>query len=449
MKNDATSGFLDDFIKNSSGNTKTAFIYKKACTYKKVSFEDFLQDIYRMNAYLEKNLSGNNILIFSYPYSYLFYVGIFSCVFLGKNIVIIDSFGDREKLRHMLNSAQVSDILTDNFTSKLGFLIPGKIHKIKMDFVEFCDAKLKQAGTKCNSNSLESASVGSEKNASIITFTSGTTGLPKMIQRNLDFLASQIELIKNNVAIFDEDLTYGLLPMYTLLSILMNHTVLVSKKINDCNKFRVSMILAPIKKVQKIKKPLPSVKRVFLGGAILYQRETDAILKKFPQADITYVYGASEGAIIYKTSLASYEKNPFTFDSRSKGIDVQILNPDKNGVGEIQISGKTVIGENHTHCTGDFGKIADGKLIIVGRKKYSCSEKGFYNYQADQTLRKNNPKIKNGFSFYYKNQIHLVYTGKITLFQKDVIYHRLRKLPYDLKHKTKLDYGKVILQLQL
>lgn len=425
------SNFLSEFVNKAKDNPKTAFICKRGQSNLKVSFKEFLSDVYQMNNYLSKNLMGDRVLIFSYPYSYLFFVGIFSCVFLGKDIVIVDSFGDRDKLKSMLDSAHVTDVLTDKFTSFLSFLIPGKRNKLnltsfkKYDSYEFlCDS------------------------ASIITFTSGTTGTPKMIKRNLDFLASQIQLIQNNVKIFDEDLTYGLLPMYTLFSVLMLHTSLVSRKINDCQKFNVSMLLAPIKKIQKIKNPIHSVQRVFLGGAILYKKETEEILSKFPNAEITYVYGASEGAIIYKTKLLDYKNSLFTFNSRSNGIDVEILNPDSNGIGEILIKGDTVIGENHQHNTGDYGKLVEGKLIIVGRKKYSCSEISFYNYEFDENLRKDNPEIKNGFSFYYKNQIHVVYQGKITSPQKNVIYHPFKKLPFDLKHKTKLDYGKVILILQ-
>ena len=128
MKNN----LVDDFIKKAEGNTKTAFIYKKGRRSIKVSFDEFLNDVFLMNEFLHKNTSGRNILIFSYPYSYLFFVSIFSCCFLGKNIVIIDSFGDRKKTKAMMAQAELSDILTDNFTAPLGFLLPGKIKKLNV-----------------------------------------------------------------------------------------------------------------------------------------------------------------------------------------------------------------------------------------------------------------------------------------------------------------------------
>lgn len=441
MKNN----FLKDFVERAQGNSKTAFIYKEGFGYRKSTFAEFLADVVRMYGYMKTQLKGDNVMIFSYPYSYYFYVGIFAAVFLGKNIVIVDSFSDKKKTRSMMEQAEVTDILTDGLTRWLTFLLPVKKPVVNL--------------TKFRSYGAEDCAAAEtpRENASIITFTSGTTGMPKLIRRNLDFLELQIQLIRDNADIRDDDVTYGLLPMYTLLSVLMNNTCLVSRDIKACEKFGVSMLLAPIKKVLQVKAPLRTIQRAFLGGAILYKKETETILEKLPAADITYVYGASEGAVIYKTILRSYNENPFTFDTKSKGIDVTILKPDANGVGEIQISGETVIGSaagnRKVHNTGDFGKIVDGKLVLLGRKKYSCSEVSFYNYQYDELLRKRNPKMTAGFSFYYEGKIHVAYCGMLqedfsrsseSFMPLEIVFHHFAKLPYDLKHKTKLDYGKVI-----
>lgn len=447
------SNFLTEFVEKAKDNSKTAFIYKDWLSYRKVSFSEFLSDVYRMNGYLKERLHGDNVLVFSYPYSYLFFVGIFSCVFLGKNIVIVDSFRDKKKTRSMMEQAQVTDILTDGRTRFLTFLLPGRTPQINL--VKFNGKQESIAGNVDIAGRVEPP----KNSSSIITFTSGTTGMPKAIKRPLDFLESQIKLIKDNADIRENDVVYGLLPMYTLLSVLMNNTCLVSRDMKACDQFGATMLLAPIKKVLEIDRPLRSIQRAFFGGAILYKKDAEAIAAKLPSAEITYVYGASEGAVIYKTQLRDYLKEPFTFYTKSKGIDVSIVNPDENGVGEIQIAGETVIGAAGAggvavHNTGDFGKLVDGKLILVGRKKYSCSAQSFYNYEYDEYLRKNNPQMKAGFSFFYEGRIHVAYTGVIVCSTSgancedgacnDVVYHRFAELPYDLKHKTKLDYGKVI-----
>ena len=435
MKNN----LIQEFIQKAKDNPKTAFICPQKAGAKKISFNEFLDDIFLMNSFLKENTRGNNILLFSYPYNYLFFVSIFSCFFLGKNIVIIDSFGDRKKTKLMMQSASLTDILTDNVTKNLGFLLPGKNKKLNVKNFK----KQAQKNPLKNRDELIKQITQASKTASITTFTSGTTGVPKKITRDLSFLQSQVNLIFNNMPALHDDLVYGLLPVYTLLAVFMNHTCLVTRKIKLCNKYNVSMMLVPIKKVQKIKQPLKTVKRTFLGGAILYKKEADFILQKLPSSQIVYVYGASEGAVIYKTELKDYAQNLFTFNVKSNGIDVEILNPDSEGVGEIVIKGETVIGENHTHNTGDYGKLQNQKLIILGRKKYSSSTLHFYNYEYDETLRSQNPHLKAAFSFFYNGKIHVAYQGKLKK-HPGIIYHHFFRLPYDQKHKTKLDYSKVI-----
>ena len=435
MKNN----LIQEFIQKAKDNPKTAFICPQKTGAKKISFNEFLDDIFLMNSFLKENTRGNNILLFSYPYNYLFFVSIFSCFFLGKNIVIIDSFGDRKKTKLMMQSASLTDILTDNVTKNLGFLLPGKNKKLNVKNFK----KQAQKNPLKNRSELIKQITQASKTASITTFTSGTTGVPKKITRDLSFLQSQVNLIFNNMQALHDDLVYGLLPVYTLLAVFMNHTCLVTRKIKLCNKYNVSMMLVPIKKVQKIKQPLKTIKRTFLGGAILYKKEADFILQKLPSSQIVYVYGASEGAVIYKTELKDYAQNLFTFNVKSNGIDVEILNPDSEGVGEIVIKGETVIGENHTHNTGDYGKLQNQKLIIVGRKKYSSSALHFYNYEYDETLRSQNPHLKVAFSFYLNGKIHVAYSGCLKK-EPGIIYHHFFRLPYDQKHKTKLDYAKVI-----
>ena len=45
-----------------------------------------------------------------------------------------------------------------------------------------------------------------------------------------------------------------------------------------------------------------------------------------------------------------------------KNIEVEYVNLDENGVGEIVVKGDTVISEDHIHFTGDLGRLIKGKL---------------------------------------------------------------------------------------
>nr|MCR5113073.1 hypothetical protein [Acholeplasmatales bacterium] len=48
------------------------------------------------------------------------------------------------------------------------------------------------------------------------------------------------------------------------------------------------------------------------------------------------------------------------------------------------------------------------------------------------------------FSFKYNDKIICVYNGQLINKNDNIKYIYLKNLPYDIKHKTKLDYGKTI-----
>ena len=110
---------INDFINNAKNNTKTALIFKRNCKWVKKSFKEFLTDIFKMNNLLKIKVKDDNILIFSYPYTYEFYVTAFSVILSGKNLVIIDSFKDKDKLKTMLSLSSTKTIICDRFTKFL------------------------------------------------------------------------------------------------------------------------------------------------------------------------------------------------------------------------------------------------------------------------------------------------------------------------------------------
>ncbi len=416
---------IDEFVLNNKNNHKTALIFKRNHKWIKKSFAEFLNDVFKMNNLINTEVEDDNILIFSYPYTYEFYVTAFSVILSGKNLVIIDSFKDRKIVKAMLNMSSTKTVICDHITKFISFVFPRNIKKINAN--------------KFNKYSpLESF----KDSGRVTTFTSGTTGMPKMILRDISFLFDQVEMVKTNIDFIENELLYALLPMYSIMSLFLGYSTIINKNPSAVSKFNPTALIATIKSIQTIKKPISSVRRAFIGGAILYSEESKRLQNNLPNADITYVYGASESAMIYKTTVRKYIENPFTFDEGIKGVEIEITNLDENGVGEIVVKGDTVISEDRIHFTGDLGRLFKGKLQIVGRKKYS--RLGFYNYLVDDDVLKANSKIKEAFSFAFNNQKYVVYTGVITKKMNEIIYKRVNKIPHDLKHKTKADYSRLI-----
>ncbi len=404
---------IDTFIEFADNNSKIAIIDKAH----RLSFNDFLTACEKMKSFfIQSDLTGKKAVIFLYPDSFLFYVSVFAGVMAGVTLVIPDSFRDRKRTEQLLRTAGAEYVLVDNLTSFFAFLIPG-LKKIRVN-------EYARENTVCKGTFP----------ASIITFTSGTTGTLKSITRTVDYLFRQEAFIRNNIEIEDNDVVFCGLPMYTVLSIYSGHTTIIGKT----PKNQADVFLTSIKAILKMKKPLP-VSKCFLGGAILYENEVSHIRSIVPKARIRYVYGATESALIYMTDLDTYEKHPFSFDTPVEGVSVRVQNPNKDGVGLIALQGDIVITDD-VHLTGDIGKIENGILSIYGREKYSILNAGLYNYLIDSEIRKNNKSVKAAFSFAADNKIHVVYEGKISKKNPDYIYHQQKKLKYDSKHRTKLDY---------
>ena len=83
---------------------------------------------------------------------------------------------------------------------------------------------------------------------------------------------------------------------------------------------------------------------------------------------------------------------------------------------------------------------------IVGRRKYSAP--GFYQYVTDERLLLSNPHVRKGFSFVHDGKCYFCYEGKLSVREPGIVYIKKRKLPMDPKHRTKLDYGKMVERIQ-
>lgn len=401
------------FIDNCKDNFNIAFIYKN----KKITYNKLYEDIFKMiSLFKEYNLKPNDkVLLFIIP-SYNFYLVMLASIYYGLNIIVIDSFKDKNKVNKQIDSVNVNMCFVDDKTNvikgilpKLKFINLSKYYKKDSIFINYVNYE----------------------NIVLTTFTSGTTSIPKVINRSIIDLEKQVNLLTHNIDFYDSKIVLCGLPIYMLLLLTLGKTCVIDNKLSN---IYYDTVLMPIEKILKNKKINNNVKYMFLGGAILYKKEVEKIKYLYPNAYVNYVYGSSEGLLIARTDLKDY--NDLTFNKFIKGIDVSIVD------NEIMISGDCLLTPNKTHLTGDLGVINDGCLKILGRKKYSNNE--YYNYVFDELILNENPYVKKGFSFWYNDNICFVYEGKLSVKEDNVKYYRFRKLPMDSKHKTKLDYISVM-----
>ena len=411
-----------------SRGQQAAFVYRG----RTITYNQLLSDIYRMMAlFKSKHLApGDKVLVLVLP-SYELYLLLFAGLCYGLNLVVMDSYRDKKRMQAVLQSQQIRWVFCTGLTALAKPLIGKKPDYIKIgQYVRFPDTP---------------QDLCPDPNATVLTtFTSGTTGEPKPICRSITDLHTQIRIVSNNIQIHGDDIVFSMLPIYTLFVIFSGMTCVIDSRIRpqQLKAQQVTAVLAPIAKLLQLSEPLSFVKRVSIGGAILYPRQIDTLLSLFPNAAINYVYGSSECVLMAKTDLCAFRQT-YAFQNGIDGIALSIVNADANGVGQVCVSGDVVLSDTKTQITNDLGFLDEYGLHIVGRRRFSAL--GRYNYRLDRRLLSTHPEIQKGFSFVRDGVTYFCYEGRLTSAKEpDVRYIRFRKLPMDAKHKTKLDYQKTI-----
>lgn len=420
---------INKFIKVCKDNRgKTAFV----CGKRRISFSQLLTDVLKTVSLFEERgvARGERVLLFVLP-SYEFYVLLFACIYYGVNVVVMDSYRDLGRVKRVMADNKIRRVFCTSLTRIAGLTLGSDVEMINISGYRRCIASGLPASTD-------------GKRVVLTTFTSGTTGTPKPIDRSIDDLARQIDVVSKNIKIDEGDVVFAALPIYVLFVVYSGLTCVISNRISKRKLERegVNAVLAPIAKLLLVKKSMPFVKKLFLGGAMLYEREVRFLRRIFPNAEQTYVYGASECVLMARGELADYLEHGFALKYRIDGVSLSVADLDSNGVGRIVAEGDVVLTEDRRFIGNDIGYFDEYGLHIVGRSRYSSAE--HYNYVEDNRLLSENPRVKKGFSFVYGEKIYFCYEGKMSKTYDGIICVRFLRLPMDPKHRTKLDYVKVI-----
>ena len=412
---------------------KCAFVNGK----QRITFNTLLKDVFRMvNLFKARGIPRDSKILLLVPPSYEFYVLLFACIYYGINVVVMDSYKNFERIKSAMSDGGIKLVFCNRLTRLAKFKFESDVKFINVsDYGRFSDA---------------AEPITADKGKIVLTtFTSGTTGTPKPINRSIESLEKQIDTVSKNIDVNGGDVVYASLPIYVLFVVYSGLTCVISKKIKKRELYRlgVNAILAPIARLLSLKDTFSFIKKLFLGGAMLYANEAEHLKATFPNADITYIYGASECVLMAKATLDDYLAHSFAIRHKIEGVELTIVEPDKSGVGRIKATGEVVLTEDNSFIGNDIGYFDEYGLHIVGRSRYSTAN--YYNYVEDNRMLKENPRVKKGFSFAYQGKRYFCYEGRLSNEYPTLTCIKLRKLPMDPKHKTKLDYIKLIKQINI
>ncbi len=261
----------------------------------------------------------------------------------------------------------------------------------------------------------------------MILFTSGTTNRPKAIPLTQTNLLHNWDALYARTPMTESDISYIFLPLNHVYAGVANflYTIISGMRIYLCSDrskmleemldvrptvvCTVPLILKRIYESadENIMEMLRNIRFLYCGGSF-----TDPKVKKYfidNNVQLLEAYGTTETSSVIalaKPGDKNIECNGVILD----GLDVRIIDPDPDGVGEIIVGGGSVssgyISRNDNYSdfdsegfyhTGDLGCIdGDGRLFLRGRKKrmiITANGKNIYADELEELILKN-PEIR-------------------------------------------------------
>lgn len=471
---------------------KLAIIHKK----EKITYGKLAQDVKDYAQYfLSKGIKkGDNVLIFV-PMTIELYKILSAIFYIGATAVFVDAWADKNRLNQALTIVPCSAFIAcpKAFILKL---MSKKIRDIKINIISGMIRK-PRTGIKIDQATPDTTA--------LITFTTGSTGLPKAAKRTHEFLLEQHYVLKKHLQPSENDVDLASLPVFVLHNLACGTTSVIpdfnpqkpaninpKKILNDIKNNGITTSVGSPRFYEKLAEfsEIRGLKKVFTGGAPVFPKSAKLFCEKFKDCDVEIVYGSTEAepiASISTKELLAFKGNVKDGLYVGKPIDdisIKIIKPSdspienfesmwlKAGeVGEICVEGKHVLKEYYNseeaqkfakihfqgqiwHRTGDAGYIDnDGNLFLMGRVKSRFEHNGqeVYVFPIENALLEIDG-IEIGTVLKINDKIIIAVETKIPQHKLEQELRNLKfefdelviaKIPRDPRHNSKIDYDKL------
>ena len=369
---------------------------------------------------------GNKIVVFV-PIGIEFYLILTAIFKMGLQAVFIDPYAGIEHINKCCEMISPDGIIGSGKTLLKGFFLKG-IRKIgkKINYIKMMEHSEKLSIYEKNKNQKKIQNEKIDGNTpALISFTSGSTGFPKIIMRTHEFLLGQHNVLEKNLKFEKETAVYSSFPIFLLSHMATGTTTFIPdlnwrkpvesdfgnivKQITENNIQNIILPPAIFENIGKFCKDekimLENVQKVYTGGAPVFYSLMKKIKEVFTNAKIIALYGASEAEPISVLNFEDITEEDIENMKNGDGLLAgKIVNeielkieelektPEKNKIlkdnniedfsalkGEILVKGENVVNgylnvekkpNEKWHRTGDMGYInKKGQLILLGRVK--------------------------------------------------------------------------------
>ena len=471
---------------------KLAIIHKK----EKITYGKLVKDVKIYAQYfLSKGIKkGDNVLIFV-PMTIELYKILSAIFYIGATAVFVDAWADKNRLDQALTIVPCKAFIAcpKAFVLKL---MSKRVREVGINLA-FPSPFLKGEGA-----GVRVTEPATPDTTALITFTTGSTGLPKAAKRTHEYLLEQHYILKKHLKPQENDVDLTSLPVFVLHNLACGTTSVIPdfnpqnpadinpKKIIKNN--GVTTSIGSPRFYEKLAEfgEIKGLNRIFTGGAPVFPKSAKFLQEKFVGCDVEIVYGSTEAEPI--ASISTSELLEFKGDVKDglyvgkpiDDINIKIIQPSddiidnfesmwlKTGeTGEICVEGKHVLKEYYNseraqkftkihyknqiwHRTGDAGYLdKDGNLFLMGRVKnrFKHNNKEIYVFPIENALLEIEG-VEIGTVLKINNKIIIVAETKISqqkleqeLKNRNFEFDKLviTKIPRDPRHNSKIDYDKL------
>lgn len=437
---------------------------------KRVTYSELLNNGLRFGGRLRREglKAGSYILIFV-PLSIELYEAIIGACSIGAAAIFIDFSRGSKFVNDSIARLKPDIVVCDNVTGLARIFYP-KIRSIKM------------LNINSRADSVTVEKVQSDSPA-ILTFTSGTTGAPKIAVRTHGFLINQHAVLCDHINFDENNIDLGTLPVFTLANLASNMTTLLpdksykskinaeklAKKMNSEGVTRVISSPALMESLLTYS-DFPKLKRAYLGGGPVYPSVLEKMRKDI---DLHVVYGSTEAEPISSIRWADVSPEDKMRIASGEGLLVgNIASQIECKIGEdkeILVSGETVLkgyldgigdsenkirsGSRVWHRTGDAGYIDDhGRLWLLGRLSQAIHDAlgTLYPFCVECVLDAHFG-IRGAVITKSGKRVVVIEKGganpekilEILAPQQISSVLEIKKIPMDKRHGAKIDYAKL------
>ncbi len=355
-----------------------------------INYSDLKEDVIKTASYFSSKgiRNGDRVLVFV-PMSIKLYRTVLALFYIGATAVFLDEWSTKERL-----------LLSTRLAKCKGFIGTPKARILGLFYQEIRRIPIKLNLNGRNSRPIKVNEV-SKSDSALITFTTGSTGIPKAADRTHLFLKRQFDVLQKKLNGQSTDIEMTSLPIVLFINLGLGSTSFITdfKDLSSNSKtlkklcyglrdHKVQRITASPFVIKAIAQfvidqafPLHSIKKIFTGGAPVFPNDAKLFETAFPNK-VEVLYGSTEAEPI--SSISSY--------TLSKTIDIPIglmvgtIHPEI----EVQIID---INHNHKHklspITFESIQLENGQLGEILVKGNHVLAKYFENTEAFEVNKVN------------------------------------------------------------